>query len=177
MYLPFPTRLDKRFIKLHGKRKAFHRGGNSSCRLHLCQHFDLYKEKCEIAHVPVNHWAIPRNTWRIMEAEKEEARQGRCTKKKEKQLLAFQTVAGPREFTRAGALHAVAKLIATNNQVCFSICCWHHETVSHTCSPSHLPITSCFATPLLRCGQRPQHMISPVPTMSRFTSTMSSSSI
>lgn len=27
-----PSRLDERFISVHGKRKALHKGGNSSCR-------------------------------------------------------------------------------------------------------------------------------------------------
>ncbi|KAF8971661.1 hypothetical protein BDZ97DRAFT_1650849, partial [Flammula alnicola] len=64
----------------------------------------------------VNHWAIPRDTWRAMEAEKEEAKRGRGTKKQKQQQLDFKTMTGPREFTREGILHAVAKLIATNDQ-------------------------------------------------------------
>lgn len=43
--------------------------------------------------------------------------QGRQTKKKQQQTLDFKFVTGPRNFTRAGILHAVAALIATNNQV------------------------------------------------------------
>src|SRR5271155_3661964 len=108
------ARDDEDFVKGHGKRKAFHKGGNSSCRLHIRQHYVLYKEKCEKAKVPINHWAIPREIWRVMEESKEAAKQG--TKGKQQQL-AFKTVTGPREFTRAGVLHAVTKLIATNNQV------------------------------------------------------------
>jgi hypothetical protein len=98
-------------------RKAFLRGSNSSCRQHLRQHYELYKEKCEAAGIPVNHWAIPREIWKAMEAEKEEEKRGRTTKKKEQQTLDFKSVTGPREFTRAGVLNAVTKLIATNNQV------------------------------------------------------------
>ncbi|KAF8952934.1 hypothetical protein BDZ97DRAFT_1648286, partial [Flammula alnicola] len=64
----------------------------------------------------INHWAIPREIWRVMEDEKEAEKRGQLTKKKQQQLLDFKTVTGPREFTRAGILHAVAKLIATNNQ-------------------------------------------------------------
>ena len=51
-----------------------------------------------------------------MEEEKEAEIWGR-TMKKQQQLLDFKTVMGPREFTREGVLHAVAKLIATNDQV------------------------------------------------------------
>jgi hydrogenase maturation factor len=52
-----------------------------------------------------------------MEEEKEAEKKGRLTKKQEQQRLTFQTVTGPRDFTRGGVLNAVAKLIATNNQV------------------------------------------------------------
>ena len=44
---------------------------------------------------------------------------GRQTNKKKQQMLDFKSVISPSEFTRAGVLHAVAALIATNNQVSF----------------------------------------------------------
>ena len=50
--------------------------------------------------------------------EKKEAEK-QMTKKGKQQLLDFEIVKGPREFTRTGILHAVAKLIATDNQVCY----------------------------------------------------------
>ena len=53
----------------------------------------------------------------MMETEKEEAKRGRTTKKKNQQTLDFTSVTGPQEFTRAAVLNAVTKLIATNNQV------------------------------------------------------------
>lgn len=111
------ARADKSYIKAYGKRKAFHKGGNSSCRTHIRQHYGLYVEKCEEANIPMHHWATPRDIWRVMEEEKEAEKQGRLMKKQQQQQLSFQTVTGPREFTRAGVLHAVTKLIATNNQV------------------------------------------------------------
>ena len=98
-------------------RKAFFKGGNSTCRFHLRQHYERYKEKCVAADVAINHWAIPRKIWRAMEEEKELAEQGRKTKNQAQQLLTFESVVDPREFTRDGTLHAVAKLISTNNQV------------------------------------------------------------
>ncbi len=52
-----------------------------------------------------------------MEEAKEEAKRGRKTKKKQQQQLQYEAVVGPREFTRAATLHAVAKHIATDNQV------------------------------------------------------------
>jgi hypothetical protein len=103
-------------------RKALHKGGNSSCRAHIRQHYEIYKEKCEKANVPVNHWAIPREIWKIMEDEKEEAKRGHSSKKAIQQELNFQVVKGPyTEFTRAGTLHEITKLIAVNNQVS---CCF-----------------------------------------------------
>jgi hypothetical protein len=67
--------------------------------------------------IPINHWAIPRKIWKAMEDEKAAEKRGRKTTKQAQQLLDFKGVVGPREFTRAGTLQAVAKLIATNNQV------------------------------------------------------------
>ena len=52
-----------------------------------------------------------------MEEEKAAIASGRLTKKQLQQQLDFKTVTGPHEFTRAEVLHAVTKLIATNNQV------------------------------------------------------------
>lgn len=65
----------------------------------------------------MNHWAIPRDIWKVMEEEKAAIASGRLTKKQLQQQLDFKTVTGPHEFTRAEVLHAVTKLIATNNQV------------------------------------------------------------
>jgi len=71
-------RIDKQFIKLSGMHKAFHRGGNSSCCLHIHQHYTLYKERCEKGKIPVAHWVIPWNIWKAMEKDKEaEIRAGR----------------------------------------------------------------------------------------------------
>jgi hypothetical protein len=97
--------------------QGFPQGGNSSCRAHIHQHYELYKQKCEEENIPINHWAIPHDIWKVMEEEKEAEKQCRLTKKQQQQTLDFKTVMGPREFTRAAVLHAVMKLIATNNQV------------------------------------------------------------
>jgi hypothetical protein len=52
-----------------------------------------------------------------MEEEKEAEKQ--MTQEQRQQKLDFKIVTGPREFTRSGILQAVAKLIATNNQVSY----------------------------------------------------------
>ena len=90
-------------------RKAFHKGSNSSNRFHIRQHFDIYQERCEKGKIPVNHWAIPP---KIVKARVAEVAQDDGQQK-----LGFKPMIGPHEFTRAGTLHAVANLIATNNQV------------------------------------------------------------
>ena len=114
-------RIDETFVKVHGTHKAFHKGGNSSCRTHIRQHYDIYKKKCEKANIPINHWAIPHDIWKTMEEEKAAKEQGQLMKKQQQQQLDFQTVTGPHEFTRVGTLHAVTKLIATNNEVFHSL--------------------------------------------------------
>jgi len=68
------SRADEQFVKLHGKRKAFHKGGNSSCHMHIRQHFDLYKEKCTKEDIPINHWVIPRDIWNVMDVRGVKAR-------------------------------------------------------------------------------------------------------
>ena len=62
----------------------------------------------------MNHWAIPRPIWKAMEELKALEKGGRLPTQ---QQLQFQSVTVPGEFTRAAVLHAVTKLIATNNQV------------------------------------------------------------
>jgi hypothetical protein len=104
---------------LNGKRKAFFKGGNSTCRLHIRQHYELYKERCEKGKISLHHWAIPRTIWKEQQEEKEAEKRGELTKKQQQQKLDFKTVTGPREFTREGTLHAVTVLIATNYEVRF----------------------------------------------------------
>src|ERR1700678_3457795 len=80
-------RTDENFLKLHGKRRALHKGGNSLCGLHIHQHYKVYKERCEKADIPISHWAIPWDIWRIMEEVKEAEERGQ--KKELQQLLDF----------------------------------------------------------------------------------------
>ncbi|KAF9222251.1 hypothetical protein BS17DRAFT_669368, partial [Gyrodon lividus] len=50
-----------RFVAKNGKRKAFHVGGNSSCRQHIRGHYELYRERCAEEKIEENHHAIPRD--------------------------------------------------------------------------------------------------------------------
>jgi len=70
------TRGDEAFVKAHGKHKAFHKEGNSSCHAHIHQHYNLYKQKCEKGNILMNHWAIPCDIWKAMEEEEEAKEQG-----------------------------------------------------------------------------------------------------
>src|SRR5271155_299478 len=108
------SRGDKDFVSKSGLRRAFHVGGNSSCRQHLRQHWNLYKKKCEESNTPINHWAIPRHVWRQMKADKTKQEPN---DEPQQSTLGFEKVTGPREFTREGVLEAVTKLIATDDQV------------------------------------------------------------
>ena len=84
----------------------------------------------------MNHWAIPCNIWNAMQEEKESENKQQHNRTKKQQQLDFQAITGPCEFTREGALHTVAKLIATNNQVYVS-------RLSSTEWISNIPIAPC----------------------------------
>ena len=98
-----------------------------SCCLHIHQHYEIYKEKCEKEGILVSHWVISQEIWKVMEENKALEEQGQQTKKKKQQILDFKTVTGPHEFTQSGILHAVVALIATNNQVNFNAHCRHYR--------------------------------------------------
>jgi hypothetical protein len=94
--IDLPTgRNDAAFIKSNGKRKAFLKGGNLSCRFHIHQHYNIYKERCEKVDIPVNHWAIPWPTWNMMEAAKEAEKRGQSMKKEMQQKLDFKHLYKP----------------------------------------------------------------------------------
>lgn len=60
---------------------------------------------------------MPRDVLKQMLEEKKAAAEPEGDTKQQQQQLDFKKLTGPREFTRDGVLHAVAKLIVTNNQV------------------------------------------------------------
>jgi hypothetical protein len=109
-------RNNEEFVKSNGMKKAFHKGGNSSNRFHIRQHYSIYKDRCEKEKIPIHHWATPPNIVKATKAAADAAAAGEDAKEGQ-QKLGFLPMVGPREFTRAGTLHAVANLIATNNQV------------------------------------------------------------
>ncbi|KAH9000751.1 hypothetical protein EDB83DRAFT_2324577 [Lactarius deliciosus] len=49
------------------KRKAFHMGSNSSCCVHIWQHYELYKQRCKDKNIPENHYAVPQVIWKELQ--------------------------------------------------------------------------------------------------------------
>jgi hypothetical protein len=93
------------------EKKAFFVGGNSSCRVHIRQHYDIYRNRCKEGNIPENHHAIPRQIFLKMKVDK-------------KGTAAQSTLDGVlgkpaymKLYTREGAMHAIAQLVACDDQV------------------------------------------------------------
>jgi hypothetical protein len=102
------------FTKKEGKRKAFHIGGNSSCRVHIRQHYQLYQERCKEENLPEHHWAIPRPIWN---ARKASQKQGKGTTRQATLDLMVTTFVEPQAFTRENLLHAITQFVTVDDQV------------------------------------------------------------
>ncbi|KAF8227032.1 hypothetical protein L208DRAFT_1012787, partial [Tricholoma matsutake] len=63
-----PCKMNEKTVKAKGLRKTFLTGSNSSCRQHIRQHYDLYKQKCNDNNIPMNYRAIPPHILKEMEA-------------------------------------------------------------------------------------------------------------
>jgi hypothetical protein len=100
-------------VRLNRKQKAFHAGGNSSCRVYIWQHFPLYKQQCKNGDIPKNHHALPQPLWR----ELQEAKKNSKAMQQGKLDGMFKAIKAPAEFTREGVLQAVAWFVACNDQV------------------------------------------------------------
>jgi hypothetical protein len=94
------------------EKKAFFVGGNSSCRAHIRQHYDIYKERCKAGNIPENHHAIPRHIFRQMKVDKKTTGGVQST---------LDGVVGKsahlKSYTREAVLHAVAQFVACDDQV------------------------------------------------------------
>ena len=88
-------------------------GGNSSCRLHVRVHYNLYKEKCQTTEIPVHHHAIPWDIWRNIVVKKE----GKKIQVQQTLDMSLTKIIGPKEFTRDGILHAVAQHVVCDDQM------------------------------------------------------------
>lgn len=130
-------------LKEKGLKKAFFVGGNSSCRVHIRQHYSLYKERCKEAGIPENHHAIPRPIWKKMQEQKNLKDKGTTQMKLDG---IFEKQDTRREFTREGVLHAIAQFIACGDQalavadnVLFRNClvAMRPKTVRHDLASTH----------------------------------------
>ena len=97
---------NKAFTKLKGMRRAFFTGSNTSCQTHIHFHFDLYKTKCEVNNIPMNDQCISRDLWKM---------QGLLTQSTLDSIVQVSKVL--KEFSKDAILHALAQLVACNNQV------------------------------------------------------------
>ena len=91
----------------------FYTGGNSSCRAHIWQHYELYKERCKDGDIRKNHHALPRQLWKQLEEEKRNLK----AKRQGKLDGMLEKVDHPFKYTREGVLDTVAKFVACDDQV------------------------------------------------------------
>jgi hypothetical protein len=127
------------FVQKEGKQKAFHTGSNSSCRVHIRQHYKLYQRKCKEANIPEHHWAVPRLIWNEREVSQKHGKVQATLD------LAVTKLVGPQVFTRKNLLHVVTQFVTVDNQVRliveFMLSLYHWST-SHLWSQ----IRPCFET-------------------------------
>ena len=123
---------EKKRICGGGIHRAFLIGGNSTCRAHIRQHYDVYQKLCEENNVEVHHHAVPRHIVRQREAEDEKKGE-----KQQKLDKIFPRKAGsPEKFKCENVLHRVAQFIVNTAQVmnakthCFNGCS-HFTALSH----------------------------------------------
>jgi hypothetical protein len=105
-------RIEKQLAK-GDLRKAFFVGGISTCRVHIRQHYSLYKQRCKDRGIPENHHAIPRPIWKQMEQRKNNP----GVKTQGTLDGVIKPVRKNKEFTREEVLHAVTQFVACNDQV------------------------------------------------------------
>jgi hypothetical protein len=140
-------RNDDEFVTKYGKRKAFHAGGNSLCRQHICQHYNVYQQQCKAENIPEHHWAIPHPIWKKMQDDKRGVKTGR-------QGTLDGLIKKPREeplvFTREKNL--VTQFVGVDDQVnTHRVSVTKFLIVCH--SPFLLPTKQLSITAWLRCVQ------------------------
>ena len=107
---PF-CRDNKAFTDLKGLHRAFFTRSNMSCQTHICYHYDVYKFKCEADNLPMNNRCILWDLWKKMQTKSG----GLSTQTTLDHVV--QVSKGPKEFSRNALLHALAQLVACDDQV------------------------------------------------------------
>lgn len=98
-------------MKTKGLRKTFFTGSNSTCRQHIRQHFEVYKQRCEAEGIQMSQRAIPPPILKEMAAAKSPKKQSTLNKH------LMSGVVRPSEFNRDAVLDAVVKFIVCDDQV------------------------------------------------------------
>ena len=128
-------------------RKAFHRGSNSSCRQHIRQHYERYKDGCEALGISLSNWCIPRQIWNDMQSQAAKASKKQTTL--DNMLVKTPSRA---EFTKEAVLEAVTRFVVCDDQVSFSTMAMGlgKLTMFPGHSRSHSPASHCSRTVWLR---------------------------
>ena len=82
--------------------------------MHICCHFDVYKTRCEEQGIKLKDRCIPRELWKKML--KESAGSGASSTQTTLDNV-LEVVKAPNEFSKDAILHAVAQLVACDDQV------------------------------------------------------------
>ena len=100
-------RENPRFVESKGLCRAFFTGSNTSCRAHIHGHYEVYKERCEADGIKMKEYCIPRNLL-----------------PKSQSVLSQTTLddvvepsKSTKEFSKDAILHAIAQLVACDDQV------------------------------------------------------------
>lgn len=108
-YLFAILRHDKHFVRAKGVRRAFFTGSNTSCRAHIRCHYSVYKTRCEEEGIKLNNRCVPRELSKVQSAG--------ASLSIQTTLDSVLEVKAPSVFSKEAILHAVAQLVACDDQV------------------------------------------------------------
>ena len=109
-YPSHTPREDPHFVESKGLHRAFFMGSNTSCRGHIHYHYQIYKEKCEADGIKMKEHCIPPELLKSQSASS---------------VVLSQTMLDdvlkpskyPKEFSKDAIMHAIAQLVACDDQV------------------------------------------------------------
>ena len=100
----------------------FYTRGNSSCRAHMQQHYELYKQCCKTKDICENHHVLPCQLWKQLE----EIKRNLNAKSQVKLDGTFEKVNQPLQFMQEGVIDAVGKFVACDDQVSVQLISANH---------------------------------------------------
>lgn len=109
---------------IKNERTVFFTGGNSSCWVHIRQHYDIYKERCKAGNIPENHHAIPQHLYQQNES-RQEGQKGLSSQR----LMASLTNQHTWRYTRVmmrcmrlhSLLHAMTRCVRCWCRKCYAL--------------------------------------------------------